>query len=74
MRHNALRDSIAQMMRECGCSDVRTEPSLLPVNANDFSSHTNTADGASLDISARGKNSTFESYFYDFRVSPPHCT
>ena len=73
MRHNALRDSIAQMMREGGCSDVRTEPLLLPVNANDFSSHTNTADGARLDISARGINSTFERSFYDVRVSHPHC-
>ena len=73
MRHNALRDSIAQMMREGGCSDVRTDPLLLPVNASDFSSQTNTSDGARLDISARGINSTFERSFYDVRGSHPHC-
>jgi hypothetical protein len=74
MRYNGLADNIAQIVRECGCNNVRTEPLLLPVNANDFISHTNTADGARLDISARGINSIFERSFYDVRVSHPHCT
>ena len=73
MRHNALRDSLANMMREGGCSDVRNEPSLLPVNQNTFSSQTNVEDGARLDISARGVRSTFERTFFDVRVSHPHC-
>ncbi len=64
MRHNSLRDTIANLMREGGCSDVRTEPALLPVNPNDFSSRTNTSEGARLDISARGMRSTFEQTFY----------
>ena len=68
MRHNSLRDGIANMMKEV-CSDVVTEPALLPTNANDFGSRANTADEARLDISARGMNSTFERTFYDIRVS-----
>ena len=71
MRHNALRDSLANMMREGGCSDVRTEPALLPVNPNDFSQRCNVADGARLDISARGIQSTFERSYFDVRVSQP---
>ena len=61
MRHNALRDTIANMLRESGCNDVRTEPLLLPVDPNNFSSQTNVADGARLDISARGVHSAFDS-------------
>ncbi len=71
MRHNALRDSIANMMREGGCRDVKTEPTLLPVNPNDFSHRSNIADGARLDISARGIQSTFECSYFDVRVSHP---
>ncbi len=73
MRHNALRDSIANMLRESGCHDVRTEPLLLPVDPNNFSSQTNVADGARLDISARGVHSAFECTFFDVRVSHPYC-
>ena len=71
MRHDSLRDNIANMMKEAGCSDVRTEPALLPVNPNDFLSRTNTAEGARLDISARGLQSAFERTFFDVRVSHP---
>ena len=60
MRHNALRDGIANMMRDV-CKDVVTEPSLLPTEPNSFSSsRTTSADGARLDISVRGFRSTFE--------------
>ena len=71
MRHDSLRDNIANMMKDSGCSDVRTEPALLPVNPNDFLSRTNTAEGARLDISARGLQSAFERTFFDVRVSHP---
>ncbi len=73
MRHNALRDTIASLMKEGGCTDVRTEPTLIPVNPNDFSTRTNIAEGARLDISARGVWSTFERSFYDVRVSHPYA-
>ena len=70
MRHNALRDTIANMMREV-CTDVTTEPALLPVEPNNFNKRTNTSDMARLDISARGVNSKFERTFYDVRVTHP---
>ena len=62
---------MANMMKEAGCSDVRTEPPLLPVNPNDFQSRNNTAEGARLHISARGLQSAFERTFFDVRVSHP---
>ena len=70
MRHNSLRDGLANIMKEV-CSDVGTEPMLLPTNPNDFSSRVNTAEEARLDISARGINSTFERTFFDVRVAHP---
>ena len=72
MRHNALRDSVANVMKEV-CTDVKVEPALLPVNPNDYSSRTNTSDGARLDISACGIKGTFERTFIDIRVSHPHA-
>jgi len=35
MRHNSVRDSEAQIMRRV-CRDVQTEPTLLPINKNDY--------------------------------------
>ena len=70
MRHNSLRDGLANIMKEV-CSDVGTEPMLLPTKPNEFSSRVNTAEEARLDISARGINSTFERTFFDVRVAHP---
>ena len=53
MRNNSVRDSKAQIMREV-YKDVQTEPTLLPINENDYQRKVNTADNARLDISARG--------------------
>ena len=41
MRHNSVRDSEAQIMREV-CRDVQTEPTLLPINENDYQRKVNT--------------------------------
>ena len=71
MRHDSLRDTMANLMKEAGCSDVQTEPSLLPVNPSDFLSRNNTAEEARLDISVRGLQSAFERTFFDVRVSHP---
>ena len=65
-------DTIAKMMQEV-CYDVRTEPHLLPVNANNFGTRVNTSEGARLDISACGLRSQFERTFYDVRVSHPNA-
>ena len=70
LRHNSLRDAIANVMRGV-CTDVCTEPLLLPVDPNNFSSGTNIANEARLDISARGIHSAFERTFYDIRVAHP---
>ena len=71
LRHNALRDTLANMMRQV-CKDVTTEPSLIPIESNNFSNaRTTSADGARLDISACGVGSTFEHTFFDVRVCHP---
>jgi hypothetical protein len=59
------------MMREAGCSDVRTELALLPVNPNDFLSGNNIPEGARLDISVRELQSAFKRKIFDLRVSHP---
>ena len=73
MRHNRLRDLIAKMLKEV-CYDVRTEPHLLKVNDGDcVLPHTNTAEQARLDISARGVWTSFDKSFFDVRVTHPNC-
>ncbi len=72
MRHNSLRDAIANMLKEV-CVDVKTEPTLLPLNPNNYSSRPIVTEGARLDVSACGLNSTFERTFFDIRVSHPHA-
>jgi hypothetical protein len=73
MRHDAIRDCTANLLRDAGCKDVRTEPELLPVDPRKFKPRTNTKVGARLDVSARGVWSTFERSFYDVRVTHPNC-
>ena len=73
MRHDAIRDCTANLLRDAGCKDVRTEPDLLPVDPRKFKRRTNTQAGARLDVSARGVWSTFERSFYDVRVTHPNC-
>jgi hypothetical protein len=73
MRHNALRDSTANLLRDAGCKDVQIEPELLPVDPKKFKKRTNTQPGARLDVSARGVWSQFERSFYDIRVTHPNC-
>jgi len=58
-------------MREI-CGDV--QPTLLPINENDFERKLNTADNARLDISARGLWNGCEKIFFDIRVTSDHPT
>ena len=69
MRHNPVRDSEAQM-REV-CRDVQTEPTLLPINENDYQRKVNTADNARLDISARRLWNSCEKTFFDIGITHP---
>jgi len=47
MRHNSVRDSEAQIIREV-CRDVQTEPTFLPMNENDYQRKVNIAVNARL--------------------------
>jgi len=69
MRHNSLRDSEAQIMREV-CRDVQIEPTVLPINENQFERKVNTFDNARLVISTRGWNSC-EKTFFALRITRP---
>ena len=57
-------------MREV-CRDVQTEPTLLPINENDYQRKVNTADNARLDISARGLWNSCEKTLFDIRITHP---
>ena len=59
------------MIKEAGCIDVQTDPSLLTVNPNDFQSRNNAAEGARLNFSVRGLQSAFERIFFNVRASHP---
>jgi len=73
MKHNSVRDSEAQIMREV-CRDVQAEPTLLnplSINENDYQRIVNTADNARLDISARGLWNSCEKTFFDIKITHP---
>ena len=72
LRHNALCKTEALIMKEAGCTDVKLEPHLLPVDPLLYQKTTNTQDEARLDISARGIHGTFERTFCDVRVTHPN--
>ena len=72
MRQNALRDCLANIMKDV-CTDVKIEPQLLPVNSNDYKSCTNTSEQARLDISAVGVRGSFERTYFDVRVTHPQA-
>jgi len=70
MKQISVRDSEAQIMREV-CRDVQTEPTLLPINENDYERKVNTADNARLDISVRGLWNSYKKTFFDIRITHP---
>ena len=72
LRHNALRDTEAALMDQV-CKDVQIEPSLLPVGGVQLNNGANTADGARLDISARGIHGRNEKNLFDVRITHPNA-
>ena len=52
LRHNSLRDLIAEILDEV-CSDVEVEPPLLPLTGKKLPKDSITSPGARLDVSAR---------------------
>ena len=74
MRHNQVRDTIADVMKEV-CHDVQLEPQLIAIEDEEkpVSQHSSTADNARLDVSARGVWASFDRTFIDIRVTHPNC-
>ncbi len=73
MRHNAIRDTEARIMREVA-NDVRIEPPLQPImDSSHLKTGTIVADGARLDVSARGIFGGYERTFFDVRVANPNA-
>ena len=68
-RHDALRDLIAELLSRVQ-KDVETEPALQPVQGEETES-SNVADGARVDIRARGFWRQGQNSFYDVRVFNP---
>ena len=70
LRHDAVRDSFAEIMKSVG-KDVRTEPSLLPVTGEKLPAGANFKDGARSDFSALSiRNPLCKAFFY-IRVFNP---
>ena len=73
MRHNKIRDLVAELMQEV-CHDVKIEPPLLPVvNDHLLRATTNTQDNARLDVSGIGLYSPHEVTYGDIKVFHPNC-
>ena len=74
MRHNPVRDTIADVMKEV-CHDVQLEPQLIAIKDEEksLSQHSSTADNARLDVSARGVWAPLDCTFIDIRVTHPNC-
>ena len=68
MRHNWLRDTVAEVMKTAKCKDIQTEPLLLPTNGQQLPTGTITGDQARLDVSARSVWNVLERAFFDIRV------
>ena len=72
IRHNDARDLTGELLKEV-CNDVELEPpELLPLSTEKLSNKTsNKADGARVDVSARGFWQRGRKTFLDVRVFNP---
>ena len=70
-RHNRIRDTIAEILREV-CTDVVVEPPLTPLESDTYTdgmnNRMNTTDGARLDIACIGLFSPLERTYMDVRI------
>ena len=73
LRHNNVRDLVAQFLTDSKCRDVVVEPRLMPVHPENFKVGTNTSPEAQLDVAATGVFSSYERSFFDIRVTHPSC-
>ena len=73
LRHNQMRDLQAHWLSDV-CYDVRTEPTVLPLTGERFHYRSaNIAEGARLDISARGVWTSMDKTFFDVRIFHPEA-
>ena len=70
IRHNAVRDTTSNLMKEVS-KDVKVEPRLLPVTGEDLPPGSNLMDGARSDISALSFWNPLSRAFFDIRVFNP---
>ena len=70
LRHNELRDNIAEMLEEV-TSDVKVEPAIQPLSGEEIKE--NQSDEASSDINARGFWIRGQGAFFDIRVFDPNA-
>ena len=71
LRHDTMRDAFADLLK-LFCRDVFTEPPLIKT-AEELLAGTTDADGARLDVSARGIWNPFEKTLLDIRVTHPNA-
>ena len=71
MRHNALRDCFAKLLEDF-CKDVQIEPRLIRTQ-EELTRGTTQADGAKLDVAARGIWIPMDKTFLDIRVTHPNA-
>ena len=70
MRHDNVRDYLAGLL-EIVQYDVQTEPPLQPTTTESTSASGNTADGARLDIRAKGFWRDAQDTYFDVRITNP---
>ena len=74
MRHNSIVSLITKLLVSAGCSDVVTEPLLLPTSGVTLPPGSNTADNARADVSARSICNPLERALLDVGDSHWECT
>ena len=73
MRHNGIRDSVAEIMQYAGLKAVQTEKLLLPCTNHTFHPNVNTADDARMDVVCLGLWRAQQLAFMDVRVFHPNA-
>lgn len=74
MRHDALVETEAELMREAGCKDVRTEQCLIPTQGDHLRRRTERGDQARMDVAATGVYGRLERTYFDVRVTYPNAS
>ena len=72
LRHNSLRDLLAELLEEI-CKDVVIEPPLLPLTGEKLPPGSNLSDGARLDVSCINLWSPLSRAFIDVRIFNPQA-